>query len=59
MSSGGGGLVVGPGDRLVVGGVVPEAAVEDADESVGQGTEGLVVGGAAGSVVVIERSGAG
>ena len=40
-------LVCGvPGDVLVVGGVVAEAAVEDPDEPVGQGAEGLV-GGAA------------
>jgi hypothetical protein len=46
MSSGGGKFrlrAVGPGDGLVVGGVVGEAAVEDADEAVAEGAEGLVV----------------
>jgi hypothetical protein len=33
------------------------AAVEDADEPVGEGSEGLVVGGAAGALPVIERPG--
>ena len=36
-----------------------EAAVEDADESVGQGPEGLVVGGAAGTLGVVLGAGAG
>jgi hypothetical protein len=42
---------------FVVGGVVLEASVEDADEAVGEGAEGLVVGVAGGTVTVIERSG--
>ena len=44
---------------LVVEGVVAEAAVEDADEPVGEGAEGLVVGGAAGAVAVVVGAGAG
>ena len=35
--SSGGCLAVGPGGGFVVGGLVFEAAVEDADESVGEG----------------------
>ena len=34
-----------------------QAAVEDADEPVREGSEGLVVGGAAGSSLVVERAG--
>jgi hypothetical protein len=34
-----------------------EAAVEDADESVGEGSEGLVMGGAAGAVLVVAGAG--
>jgi hypothetical protein len=34
---------------FVVGGVVAEAAVEDADQAVGEGPEGAVVGVAGGS----------
>jgi len=48
-----------PGDGFVVDAVVGEAAVEDADEAVGEGAEGLVVGGAAGSVPVVVAAGAG
>ena len=44
-----------PGGGFVVGGAVAQAAVEDADEAVGQCAECLVVGGAAGAVVVVER----
>ena len=39
----GSGLAVCPGFVLVVGGVVAEAAVEDADEAVTEGAQGLVV----------------
>jgi hypothetical protein len=35
-----------------------QAAVEYADEAVGQGAEGLVVGGAGGAVVVVVAAGA-
>jgi hypothetical protein len=35
---------------------VSQAAVENADQSVGKGPEGLVVGGAAGSLSVVERA---
>jgi hypothetical protein len=42
--------LTGPGGGLVVEGVVAKAAVEDADEPVGEGAEGLVVGGAGGAV---------
>ena len=48
-----------PGGVFVVGGVVSEAAVENADEPVRECAEGLVVGGAAGAVRVVERSRAG
>ena len=36
-----------------------QAAVEDADEPVGEGAEGLVVGGTGGSVSVVAGAGAG
>ena len=55
--SSGGLLGGGPGDVLLVGGVVAEAAVEDADEPVAEGAEGLVVGGAGGSFGVVEVTG--
>ena len=48
-----------PGGVFVVEGCVAQAAVQDADEAVGQGAQGLVVGVAGGAVLVIERSGAG
>jgi hypothetical protein len=48
-----------PGLVFVVAGVVVQAAVEDADEPVRDGPEGLVVGGAAASLPVVERTGAG
>ena len=44
---------------FVVGGVVFEASVEDADEAVGEGSGCLVVGVAVGSVLVVEVAGAG
>src|SRR6476661_8562643 len=56
---GGWGGLVGPGGGLVVGLVVAEAAVEDADEPVREGAEGLVVGGAGGAVSVVAGAGAG
>ena len=51
--------VVCPGDRFVVGGVVSEAAVEDADEPVGERAEGLVVGRSASALAVVEGAGSG
>ena len=48
-----------PGEVFVVEGVVAQAAVEDADEPVREGAEGLVVGGAAGALPVVEGAGAG
>jgi hypothetical protein len=58
MSSGGGGAVC-PRGVFVVGGAVTEAAVEDADETIGEGSQGAVVGVAVGSSLVIEGPGAG
>ena len=46
-----------PGEVLVVEGVASQAAVEDADEPVRKGSEGLVVRGAAGALSVVERAG--
>ena len=46
-----------PGGVFVVGGLVFEAAVEDAYESVGEGSECLVVEVAGCSFLVVERSG--
>ena len=43
-----------PGEVLVVAGVVSQAAVEDANESVREGAEGLVVSGSAAALSVIE-----
>jgi hypothetical protein len=43
VPSGGCGLAVCPGGVFVVGAVVAEAAVQDADEPVSQGAQGLVV----------------
>ena len=37
----------------MVAGAVAETAVEDADEAVAEGPEGLVVGGAAGALPVV------
>ena len=48
-----------PGGVLVVEGSVLEAAVEDADEPVGQLSEGGVVGDAAGADAVVVGAGAG
>lgn len=44
--------VIRPGDRFVLGRAGLEAAVEDADGSVGELAQGGVVAGAAGAVVV-------
>ena len=52
-------LAVGPGDVLVVEAAVLDAAVEDADEPVGEGAEGLVVEVPFGSVLVVEQSASG
>ena len=43
-------LAVCPGCVFVVEGLVAEAAVEDADEAVGERSECTVVGGTAGAV---------
>ncbi len=61
IGSGGGGelLLDVPRAVLVVKRVVSQAAVQDADQPVGEGAEGLVVGGAASSLPVVERPGAG
>ena len=48
---------MGPGDGLVVDAVVFEAAVEDADEAVAEGSEGGVVGVAGGPAGVVEARG--
>lgn len=58
MSSGGV-LTVAPGGVFVVSGVVSEAAVQDADESVSQGSKGLMVQVTKGASVVVEGSCAG
>ena len=50
---------MGPGGVFVVEGAGADAAVEDADEAVGEGSECLVVEVAVGSVLVVERSTAG
>src|SRR5215467_10193397 len=50
---------VGPGGGLVVGGVAGQAAVEDADQAVAEGAQGLVVGVASGAALVVEGAGAG
>jgi hypothetical protein len=52
----GGLLAVGPGGVLVVGGVVAEAAMQDADEAVAEGAEGLVVEVAGGAVLGLCRN---
>ena len=50
------GLAVCPCGVVVVEAVVLEAAVEDADEPVGEGAEGLVMEVAVGAVLVVERA---
>ena len=57
MSSGERGAVC-QGGVFVVAGVVAEAAVQDADEAVAQGAEGLVVGCPSASVSGGKRQGA-
>src|SRR5260370_1466775 len=52
-------FLLGPGGCLVVGGAGLEAAVEDADEAVGELAEGGVVLGAAVAFGVVEGAGAG
>ena len=61
VSSGDGmcGEVGGPGGVFLVAGAVAETAVEDADEAVAEGPEGLVVGGAAGALPVVGGAGPG
>ena len=49
-------VVVGPGGVLVVEGAGFKAAVQDADESVAQCTQGLVVQVAGGAVLVVEQA---
>ena len=49
-------LAVGPGGVLVVVGAVFEAAVEDADEAVAEGSEGLMVEVAFLASLVVEAS---
>jgi len=44
---------------FVVEAVLAEAAVEDSDEAVGEGSEGTVVGVAGGFALVVEGAGAG
>ena len=48
-----------PGGVFVIEGSVLQAAMEDADEPVGECSEGLVVGVLVGSSLVVERSAAG
>ena len=48
-----------PGGVFVVEGVVSKASVEDSDEAVAEGSEGLVVEIAFGPVLVVEHSAAG
>ncbi len=55
----GSGLKMGPRCRFVVGGLVLEAAVEDADEAVAQLAEGGLVADVAGSEAVVVGAGAG
>ena len=48
-------LSVCPGGVFVVEGAVSQAAVEDADEAVGERSYSAVVGVAVGSMLVVER----
>src|SRR6266567_5210473 len=59
MSSGELVFVVGPGGGLVVESPCLEAAVQDADEPVGEFAQGGVVLGAAGALGVVQGAGAG
>lgn len=52
-------LPVAPGGVLVVEGAGFEAAVEDADEPVGDSPQGVIVSVAAGALLVVEGAGAG
>lgn len=52
-------ITVRSGGVLVVGGVVSEAAVEEADEAVGEGSKGVLVGVAVLAALVVEGAGAG
>ena len=58
MSSGGG-VVVGPGGVLVVEGAGLEAAVQDADEAVGELAQRGLVADVAGAQGVVVGAGAG
>ena len=58
MLSSGEFVAVCPGGVFVVDGVVAEAAVEEADESVAECSQGTGVGVAGGSTLVVEGSGA-
>src|SRR5829696_7668961 len=58
MVSSGEPVLAGPGGVFVVGGVVAQAGVQDGDEPVGEGAEGLVVGSAAGALAVVVAAGA-
>jgi hypothetical protein len=52
-------LAVAPGGVLVVGSAGFEAAVEDADEPVGEASQGVVVAVAFSALLVVEGAGAG
>jgi hypothetical protein len=52
-------LPVGPGGFLVVEGAGLQASVQDADEAVGEPSQGVVVLDAAGAEAVVEGAGAG
>ena len=57
MSSGLAVFAMCPGSVFAVGGVVAQAAVEDADESVAEGAQCLMVHVARGAVLVVESAG--
>jgi hypothetical protein len=57
LSSGLGGLTVCPGGVFAIERVVAQAAVQDADESIAEGTQGLMVKVSGGAVLIVERSG--
>jgi hypothetical protein len=59
VSSGEGVLAVGPGGGFVVEGSGFKAAVQDADETVGEPPQGVVVTVSGGSLLVVEGAGAG
>ena len=50
---------VSPSNDFVIGDMVGEAAVQDADEAVAEGPQGLVVGVAGGAALVVAGAGAG